>query len=369
MLLFERMHALHGFENTLRDLYLERERIERLADRIVEFDLGIIENIGRRFPGRIHGFSFTDDWGTERAGFISPKAVGRVLQAALQAAVRRDARPRLARVDAFVRQGGRVHRQPDRGRRERAEPAAAARLRRSGRRLAGALPGRVCLESLCDIQHTLPFASDDAIREEARLLVEHWGTPAGGFVLSDYGDGQAIGVPIEKKQVMLDAFLAADRWSTHPDERSSPPLLATVVPSSGEGDGGEVRLRNEWQAQFMNTIFTPHAPAPGGHYSQAVVHGGIVYVAGQLPIDPSTGEQACGAIEEQTEQALRNVAAILEAAGSDLAHVLKTTVYIADISLWGRVNAVYAHIFGEHRPARSIVPTRDLHYGFLWRSR
>lgn len=115
----------------------------------------------------------------------------------------------------------------------------------------------------------------------------------------------------------------------------------------------------------MNAIFTPHAPTPAGHYAQAIVHGGIVYVAGQLAIDPATGEKRLGAIEEQTEQALRNVAAILEAAGSDLAHVLKTTVYIADISLWPRVNAVYAQIFGDHRPARTVVPTRDLHYGFL----
>ena len=73
MLLFERMHTLHGFENTLTDLYLERERIERLADRIVAFDLRVIENIAQRFPGRIHGFSFTDDWGTQQNVFINPR--------------------------------------------------------------------------------------------------------------------------------------------------------------------------------------------------------------------------------------------------------------------------------------------------------
>ncbi len=115
----------------------------------------------------------------------------------------------------------------------------------------------------------------------------------------------------------------------------------------------------------MNAIATPHAPAPAGHYSQAMVHHGIVYVSGQLAIDPATGEKRLGAIEEQTGQALRNVAAILEAAGSDLEHVLKTTVYVADIGLWPRVNAVYAAFFGEHRPARAVVPTQALHYGFL----
>ena len=114
----------------------------------------------------------------------------------------------------------------------------------------------------------------------------------------------------------------------------------------------------------MIEISTPHAPQPAGHYAQAIVHNGLVYVSGQLPVDPASGEKRIGSIEEQTEQALRNVAAILVAAGSDLDHVLKTTVYVSDISLWGRVNAVYAAAFGQHRPARAVVPTRELHYGF-----
>ena len=114
---------------------------------------------------------------------------------------------------------------------------------------------------------------------------------------------------------------------------------------------------------MMKSILTPDAPAPAGHYSQAIVHDGWVFVSGQLPIDPATGEKRIGSIEEQTEQALKNVAAILHAAGSDLERVVKTTVYIADISLWDRVNAVYGEFFGEHRPARAIVPTRDLHFG------
>ncbi|HEX7175292.1 MAG TPA: Rid family detoxifying hydrolase [Pyrinomonadaceae bacterium] len=115
----------------------------------------------------------------------------------------------------------------------------------------------------------------------------------------------------------------------------------------------------------IKNILTQNAPAPGGHYSQAVVHNGLVYVAGQLAIDPRTGERKLGSIEEQTEQVLRNVAAILEAAGSDLSRVLKMTVYVADIELWAAVNTVYARVMGEHRPARAIVPTKELHYGFL----
>ena len=111
-------------------------------------------------------------------------------------------------------------------------------------------------------------------------------------------------------------------------------------------------------------VETPNAPKPGGHYSQAVIHNGLIYIAGQLPIDPATGEKKLGSIEEQTEPVLANLRAIVEAAGSDLSRVLKTTVYVSDIELWGKVNEIYARTFGEHRPARAVVPVKDLHYGF-----
>jgi 2-iminobutanoate/2-iminopropanoate deaminase len=114
----------------------------------------------------------------------------------------------------------------------------------------------------------------------------------------------------------------------------------------------------------MEMISTPNAPKPAGHYSQAIVHNNLIYVSGQLPIDPESGEKRIGSIEEQTEQALKNLSEILKAAGSSLNQVIKTTVYISDIELWDRVNAVYARFFGEHRPARAVVPTRNLHFGF-----
>lgn len=113
------------------------------------------------------------------------------------------------------------------------------------------------------------------------------------------------------------------------------------------------------------TITTPNAPQPAGHYSQAVVYNNLIFVAGQLALDPRTGEKKLGSIEEQTEQALRNVEAILKAANSDLSRVLKMTVYISDIDLWGAVNSVYARVMGTHRPARAVIPTRELHHGFL----
>ena len=114
----------------------------------------------------------------------------------------------------------------------------------------------------------------------------------------------------------------------------------------------------------MEPVFTPDAPAPAGHYSQAIVHDNLVYVSGQLPVDPQSGEKRLGTIETQAAQALTNLREVLSAAGSDMQRVLKTTVYISDIALWDRVNRVYAEFFGAHRPARAVVPTRELHFGF-----
>jgi 2-iminobutanoate/2-iminopropanoate deaminase len=114
----------------------------------------------------------------------------------------------------------------------------------------------------------------------------------------------------------------------------------------------------------LTTVATPNAPAAGGHYSQAVVYNGLVFVSGQLAINPLTGERMTGSIEEQTEQCLKNIAEILKAAGSDLSRVLKMTVYISDMEFWSAVNVVYAKIMGDHRPARAVVPVKELHYGF-----
>ncbi len=89
----------------------------------------------------------------------------------------------------------------------------------------------------------------------------------------------------------------------------------------------------------------------------------MVYVSGQLAIDPVTREKNTGPVADQTRLCFSNVEAILNEAGSSLSKVLSVTIYIPDVSLWGQVNEVYGGIFGEHKPARAIVPTRDLHYG------
>ena len=114
----------------------------------------------------------------------------------------------------------------------------------------------------------------------------------------------------------------------------------------------------------IKRVNTPDAPQPAGHYSQATVYNGLVFVAGQLSIDPS-GEKQLGPIEEQTELALSNVHAILKAAGSDWDRVLKMNISVADINLWEAVNKVYARVLGENRPARAVIPCGPLHYGFL----
>jgi 2-iminobutanoate/2-iminopropanoate deaminase len=113
----------------------------------------------------------------------------------------------------------------------------------------------------------------------------------------------------------------------------------------------------------MNKIQPPNIPVPKAHYSPAVEHNGLVFVSGQLPINHETGEAETGSIELQTELGLRNVEAILVAANSDLQHVLQMTIYISNMDDWGKVNEVYSRILGEHKPARAIVPVKDLHFG------
>ena len=114
----------------------------------------------------------------------------------------------------------------------------------------------------------------------------------------------------------------------------------------------------------MQAIRTEGAPIPAGHYSQAIVQNGFVFVAGQLPMVPGQREHRPGSAAEQTEQTLRNVEAILTAAGSGLDRVVQMTIYVSDISLWSEVNATYARIMGDHRPARAVVPVKELHHGY-----
>lgn len=114
----------------------------------------------------------------------------------------------------------------------------------------------------------------------------------------------------------------------------------------------------------MQFIDTDTAPRAGGHYSQAVVHGGLIYVAGQLPIVPGQQPGNPGSVAEQVEQTLRNVEAIVVAAGGALNTILQMTVYITDVKYWGEVNSAFARVLGAHKPARAIVPVPELHFGY-----
>jgi 2-iminobutanoate/2-iminopropanoate deaminase len=107
-------------------------------------------------------------------------------------------------------------------------------------------------------------------------------------------------------------------------------------------------------------VSTPAAPAAIGPYSQAVVSQGVVYVSGQIPLDPQSGNLVDGDVAVQTRQVLTNLRAILEAAGSSLAAVLKTTVYLTNMGDFPRMNEVYAEFFGESLPARATVEVSRL---------
>lgn len=115
----------------------------------------------------------------------------------------------------------------------------------------------------------------------------------------------------------------------------------------------------------MKSITTSGAPAARGHYAQAVEHGGVVYVAGQLPLVPGEPERKLAAFEDQARRVIDNVIAILEEAGSGADLILKSTVYITDVSHWPAFNAVYAEKLGAHKPARTVVPVASLHHGYL----
>lgn len=113
----------------------------------------------------------------------------------------------------------------------------------------------------------------------------------------------------------------------------------------------------------MKRIETASAPAAIGPYSQGIVAGGLIWVSGQIPIDPASGTVLTGSVAEQTDRVLSNVEAILVAAGSSLAGVIRTTVYLADMAAFSEMNEVYARRFGDHRPARATVEVAALPKG------
>ena len=213
---FERMHYLRGFENLLMDMHLHPAWVHELAERVIAFPIGVAREIGKRFRGRIHGFAMTDDWGTQCDSICSIaqwrefyKSRYRRLFDAIHA----------AGMHAWMHSCGHVNNiiaewiDCDLDVINLQQPTNLG-IVEIGERYRG----QICFETLCDIQATLPFGTDEQVRAEAKLLLDWWRAPEGGFILSDYGDGAAIGVPEERKRVMLRAFC----------ELAAPELMETI---------------------------------------------------------------------------------------------------------------------------------------------
>lgn len=116
---------------------------------------------------------------------------------------------------------------------------------------------------------------------------------------------------------------------------------------------------------IVTGVQTDSAPAPAGHYTQAIVSSGHVFISGQLPIRPDRRPLAEDGFEAQARQAIGNLLAILGAAGSGPEHLVKVTAYIVGVANWARFNAVYASMLPDARPARTVVPVPELHHGYL----
>jgi len=210
MLLWERMHSLHGFENCMLDLMDDTPAIHELADRIVQYDLAVIRNMHRACGDAIQAFAFTEDWGTQIDLHVSPELFERFFL------------PRYRRIFAAAHECGWHVWMHSCGKINKAIPmlidAGCDVLNMQQPRTNGieevgrSLAGKVCFETLCDIQKTLPAGDRAQIETEAERLMDCWGTPDGGFILGDYGDHRAIGTLPETKQFMLDTFRRLDPW-------------------------------------------------------------------------------------------------------------------------------------------------------------
>ncbi len=115
----------------------------------------------------------------------------------------------------------------------------------------------------------------------------------------------------------------------------------------------------------MKLIETNAAPLPAGHYSQAVVAGGLIFVAGLLPIIPNTNREIPDGLVAQTEQVFNNLRAILAAAGVGLDALASVQIFVPSIESWSELNSVYVRELGTHKPARTVIPCGPLHYGVL----
>jgi hypothetical protein len=202
--LIERLHMLHGFSRTMEDFYLEPEKIEKILDMVLEFKLEQFDELHRRFGDRVHGLFLSDDWGTQEGPFISSRMFEHFFLERYRKLVRgvhdhgwhvilhscgriNDLVPYFidAGVDVMNMQQPQVY-----------------GIKELGQRFAG----KMCFLTTADIQKTLPRGDYGEIRAEVRDLVEHWSTPAGGFIVFNYGEPEALAVTQESTEVMFQAF-------------------------------------------------------------------------------------------------------------------------------------------------------------------
>lgn len=209
--LIERLHMLRGFAAAMEDLYFEPERVEQVLDMILEFKLGLFDELHRRFGNRIDGLFLTDDWGSQKGTFVSKEVFERFFAeryAALFGAIHGHGWHVIlhscGRINAFV---------------PRLVELGVDVLNMQQPRAYGlvefgeAFRGKVCFLTTADIQSTLPRGIADEVREEVGLLVRHWSTPAGGLIVFNYGDPEALAVCPQMTQVMFDEFVKlADSW-------------------------------------------------------------------------------------------------------------------------------------------------------------
>ena len=203
-LLFERLWFLRGLNNLMEDMVLEPGRVHDLADRVVEFDIGIIRNLKKLFKGRIHGLWTTDDWGTQNGMMISIpmwrtffmqryKAIFDEVHSAGMHVWLHSCGKINEVIGEFISIGVDVI--------NTFQPVLLG-IEELRKRFGG----KVCFETCVDIQKTLPFASDEDIRKEIKLIVDNCRTPKGGLIICDYGEGSMIGVSNDKKQIMFSAL-------------------------------------------------------------------------------------------------------------------------------------------------------------------
>lgn len=203
--LLERLHMLHGFEQTMMDFYLEPEKISRVLDMVLDHKIAQIDEVHRRYGDRVHGLFLTDDWGTQKAPFISPELFDEFFLERYRTLINRYHEHGY---DFMLHSCGRINDLVDRfidmgvDVMNMQQPQTYG-IEEIGKRFAG----RICFLTTVDIQATLPTGDPEKIREEAHALVDNWGTPDGGFIVFNYGDAEGIGVAPEISDIMFKAFI------------------------------------------------------------------------------------------------------------------------------------------------------------------